>query len=83
MKSLLRRLLTWFFDWCDSTPTSHQGSSRKSTKCMYKFKDRVFWCDPVTVERLNKALALSNSEDRYKRVLISTKNTDNEENRAS
>lgn len=83
MKSLLRRLLTRFFDWCDSTPIPHQGTSRKSNKCMYKFKDRVFWCDPVTVERLNKALALSNSEDRYKRVLISTKNTDNEENRAS
>jgi hypothetical protein len=82
MKSLLKRILTWFFDWCDDISTP-QGTSRKSNKRLYKFKGRVFWCEPETVERLNKALAMSSSEDRYRRVLTHPKNAANEENRAS
>lgn len=81
MKALLKRILTWFFDWCDDTSTPN-GTSRKSTKRLYRFKGRIFWCEPETVERLNKALAMSSSEDRYKKVLMA-RSKDNEENRAS
>ena len=82
MKALLKRILTWFFDWCDDTSTP-QGATRKSTKRLYRFKGRIFWCEPETVERLNKALAMSSSEDRYKKVLTSHSRATNEENQAS
>jgi hypothetical protein len=82
MKSLLKRILTWFFDWCDDISTP-QGTSRKSNKRLYKFKGRIFWCEPETVERLNKALAMSSSEDRYKKVHTPSTRANNEENRAS
>lgn len=78
MKSLLKRILAWFFDWCDDESTQ-LGSTPKSKKRLYRFKGRTFWCDPETVERLNKSLAMCSSEHRYKRVLNPRSKADNEE----
>lgn len=63
MIALFKKLLNWLFADYD------QPVARK--QYLYRYKHRVFWCDPQTVKKLNEALAMSNSEERYKRVLDS------------
>ena len=66
MIALLHKIINWLFADYDKPIAKKQY--------LYRYKHRVFWCDPHTVKKLNEALAMSNSEERYKRVLDSDRN---------
>lgn len=61
MIALLHKILNWLFSDYEQPIIKKQY--------LYRYKHRVFWCDPHTVKKLNDALAMSSSEERYKRVL--------------
>ena len=61
MIAFLRKLLDWFL--------ADYEQPVKQKQYLYRYKHRIFWCDLQTIKRLNDALAMANSEERYKRVL--------------